>query len=191
MGAPTGSTFGGRKLLQVTSDYAISCPNDSNTAYDCLNADPNFSVLVDLIDAAGLTQTIQSKANELSIFAPNNDLLEGELASFGNVSIPDFLAQGGKDLLLYHVASHKIAYGSLPKGTGNYSQSLQTLRPGHSLTVKLDNPASGNGKTITTVEAETNKARAYDRTVFGKVVIYAIDAILLTSDAAAAAPTAG
>lgn len=167
----------GRRLL--ASDEL--CSNAANTAYDCLAENNNFSLLVELIDAANLTRTLQSKAQEMTVLAPTDDVILAALEAVGNITIPELLTQGGDSILAYHVGTTKMAYGFIPKGSSDFVQTIPTLLTGHSFEMIVSNPADGNGKSTTTVVGELNNATATLRTVKGKAALYAVDKLLLPS----------
>jgi uncharacterized surface protein with fasciclin (FAS1) repeats len=118
--------FNPSKMLLFIAVAAISftsCDDDdndniipsTNTAYDLVSTNPNFSVLKEALDLTGLDQTLQS-AGTFTVFAPDNEafanfLMDNNISGLDDIPVADLRAT-----LLYHVLPVEVMSGNLSDG---------------------------------------------------------------------------
>jgi uncharacterized surface protein with fasciclin (FAS1) repeats len=136
-----------------------------------LQADPNFSTLVQAASAAGLVGTLQT-TNNITLFAPTNAAFAALLTELG-LTLTALLSDRAllTSVLTYHVLSTKVLRAGVPAG-----KAITTLQGG---VFKIDATASAlvvndgrNRKTnIVTTDLEATNG-----------VIHVIDKVLLPAD---------
>lgn len=110
-------------ILALAAFSLTSCDDDdngniipsTNTAYDFVSNDPNFSVLKEALDLTGLDQTLRDPGT-LTIFAPDNQaftnfLVDNNINGLIDIPIADLRAT-----LLYHVLPVEVMSTSLSDG---------------------------------------------------------------------------
>jgi transforming growth factor-beta-induced protein len=79
----------------------------------------NFSILVDVVVAAGLAETLSSEG-DYTVFAPTNDAFVSLLGELGladlNALVGAIGIEGVKKVLLYHVVDGRVYSSDLPMG---------------------------------------------------------------------------
>lgn len=117
-----------------------------------------YSTLVELVETAGLTETLQGEG-PFTIFAPNN-------LAFDAITAPE--GDALSDLLTYHVVP-----GSFPAADLTDGQVLTTVQ-GEDITVSID------GTTVSVVDANGNSYDVTQADVTGSNgVIHGIEGVLL------------
>lgn len=96
-------------LIVVTSTIMFSCSDDdsssqNNSITDIAVANPNFSILVDALNRAGLAETLDQNGS-YTVFAPTNDAFMDFLDANGFESLNDVPVATLTQVLLNHVVS--------------------------------------------------------------------------------------
>lgn len=112
-------------LVLALAAPAFAKPPEKKTIVDIAASDPQFSILVEAVVAAGLADTLSGKG-QYTVFAPTNAAFASLLGELG-VSKEQLLAD--KDtltqVLLYHVARGKRNSNAVTNG-----QQIRTLQGG-------------------------------------------------------------
>jgi len=76
---------------------------------------PDFSILVQAVDKAGLAETLAT-GGPFTVFAPTNDAFVALLGELGATSLDDIPVEVLTDVLLYHVVNSRVYSSDLPAG---------------------------------------------------------------------------
>jgi uncharacterized surface protein with fasciclin (FAS1) repeats len=164
-----------RRFLQYTAAagavLALSAcgGGDSNDAdiVERLAADPQFSLLVEAVQAAGLVETLQS-AGPFTVFAPTNDAfvaLLGEVglskeAVFGNTALLT-------TILTYHVLAGEVPSRDVPRGTNIETVQGENIvvNRGDSTLVITDARGRTSNITFTNIDTSNGVTHRVDRVI--------------------------
>lgn len=88
--------------------FFVSCDDDDITMEEptivgFAQDNPDFSILVDALTAAGLVSTLDDRDASFTVFAPNNAAFEAYLSANGFTSLSDIPTATLQQVLLYHV----------------------------------------------------------------------------------------
>jgi transforming growth factor-beta-induced protein len=138
----------------------------AGTIVDVAAGNPQFSILVEAVEAAGLVDTLKG-AGPFTVFAPTNDAFAAALTDLGTTK-EKLLADTAtlKTILTYHVVPGKVLAADVVKLDG---QQVATVA-GPKITVKVSGGTvtlNGTTKVVTTDIAASNG------------VIHVIDKVLL------------
>ncbi len=100
------------------------------TVVDIALDNDNFSILVEAVVKAGLTETLSGNG-PFTVFAPTNDAFEELFAALEISGIADLTAEQLAPILTYHVVSGNVLSTDLTDGT------VPTLNDGNSVTIDL------------------------------------------------------
>ncbi|MFO7573832.1 MAG: fasciclin domain-containing protein [Bacteroidales bacterium] len=106
-------------------------PPTQNLVELALSFDPEFSILVQAVIKAGLTD-ILATGGPFTVFAPTNDAFVALLDDLGATSLDDISVDLLTSVLLYHVVGGYVFSSDLSSGTvttlnGNFEISVETL----------------------------------------------------------------
>jgi len=164
-----------RRFLQYTAAAGVvlalsACGGgDSNDAdiVERLAADPQFSLLVEAVQAAGLVETLQS-AGPFTVFAPTNDAfvaLLGEVglskeAVFGNTALLT-------TILTYHVLAGEVPSRDVPRGTNIETVQGENIvvNRGDSTLVITDARGRTSNITFTNIDTSNGVIHRVDRVI--------------------------
>ncbi|WP_240966348.1 fasciclin domain-containing protein [Nodosilinea sp. P-1105] len=161
------TTEPGQDQVAVEEDYGTEDPmagmGDGNTVIDVAASEEDFSILVEAIEAAGLTETLVA-SGPLTVFAPTNAafeaLPEGTLDELLLPENQDVLQQ----VLVYHVLQEEVTSDQIATG------EVQTA-VGTPLNVIVDE---------TTGEVMVNNAQVIEADIqASNGVIHAVDQVIL------------
>lgn len=122
-------------ILSVFSVTMISaCSKDETpepqpkkqTIVDVAVGNPNFSILVEALQKAGLVATLNSDG-PFTVFAPTNDAFNALFTQLGVSGINDLTADALKPILLNHVIAAKVMSSQVATG---YAATANTGGPG-------------------------------------------------------------
>ena len=167
-----------RSLLLILSVFAITsvltlsgCSKDEEnpqpqTVVDVAVADPQFSILVEALQKAGLAETLKGNG-PFTVFAPTNNAFNALFAQLGVSGVKDLTVEQLTPILLYHVISGKVQSSQLQSG---YVSTLSPGAAGAGVSLKVDAASRKlNGNvSITSVDVEASNG-----------VIHVIDKVLL------------
>lgn len=111
-----------RLLLSMTAALVLGgslagCDDDDDpmtpevtpaSVYAAASALPDYSILVQAVDKAGLTSALQDANATLTVFAPDNDAFLALLGAIGATSLDDLSAAQLRPILLYHVLGVEV-----------------------------------------------------------------------------------
>ena len=149
----------------VPSTFVLSAePEAPATVVDIALSNPDFSMLVSLLQKADLVGALQGDG-PFTVFAPTNAAFEKLLAAL-NISASDLMNQPDlAKVLLYHVVSGKVMSTDLSDGL-----EAPTLN-GESMAFDLSSGAKVNQSNIVSADIEA-----------GNGVIHVIDAVLVPTN---------
>ncbi|KAL3695256.1 hypothetical protein R1sor_009332 [Riccia sorocarpa] len=158
------------------SDAQTAC---TSTLKDALANTPALSQLNAVVVAAGLQDTLDDPALNVTVFAPNNSAIEGlvNLLSNAGLNLSDVTAQGSNraaSIILYHIANFSATSVQLMN-----AQVLPTLLQGYNLTVEK------NTTTVRILGAESNATVITPNVPVCKSTVHIIDNVLLPASLAA------
>jgi transforming growth factor-beta-induced protein len=109
----------------------VMFPPTQNLVDLALSFDPEFSILVQAVIKAGLTDVLAT-GGPFTVFAPTNDAFIALLDELGAGSLDDIPVDLLTDVLLYHVVGGYVFSSDLSSGTvttlnGNFDISVETL----------------------------------------------------------------
>ncbi|MGV3459742.1 MAG: fasciclin domain-containing protein [Flavobacterium sp.] len=155
----------GAAILTLAFLPLVSCSDDdtnttpqSNTVADVASANSNLSILVDALDRAGLTATLDGSGS-YTVFAPTNQAFTAFLQQNGFDSLEEVPVPLLKEVLLNHVVSGAAASTSLSTGyvktlakgsassTNTLSMFINTANG-----VVINGGAANGGATVTTAD---------------------------------------
>lgn len=145
--------------------------DDFSDIVEVLSAKPEYSLLVEAVQAAGLVDTLKS-TGPFTVFAPNNTAFANLLAEL-ETSKEDLFANTGllTAVLTYHVLPSRVTAANIPFG-----EAIETVQGG---IFKIDNTPGGpvitDGRNRTSNIKVTN---LYAR----NGVIHGIDKVILPAD---------
>lgn len=110
-------------LLVIAAITLTSCDDDdngniissTNTAYDLVSNNPNFSVLKRALDLTGLDQTLKNSGT-FTVFAPDDAAFANFLVNNGITGLEDIPVTELRATLLYHVLQNEVMSSSLSDG---------------------------------------------------------------------------
>jgi transforming growth factor-beta-induced protein len=109
--------------------------NDSPKSIAAIaSADPQFSVLVQALDKAGLVSTLDN-AGTFTVFAPTNAAFSALFTQLGVTGIEQLSADALRPILLYHVLGTKAVSSGLKSG---YVSTLSPAIGGRFVSMQLD-----------------------------------------------------
>jgi uncharacterized surface protein with fasciclin (FAS1) repeats len=159
-------------LAGITS-FLAACGGDDHppTAVGVAQSDSRFSILVEAVNAAGLTDTLNG-AGPYTVFAPTNDAFASLLAELG-VSKEALLANKPllSAVLTYHVLPAKVEKAAVPAG-----KAITTVQGG---IFKVD--AVGSGLIVTDGRNRKSTITSTDIQASNGVV-HVVDKVLLPAD---------
>lgn len=169
-----------RRFLQYTAAagavLALSAcgggDDDSLDIVERLSLDPQFSLLVEAVQSAGLVATLKS-SGPFTVFAPTNDAFVALLSELG-VTKEDLFAQTTllSSVLLYHVVPGAFRASEVPLG-----QPIGTALENKTLTVNRT-----NGQLVITDGRERNSLITFTNLFAKNGVYHRIDKVLLPAE---------
>lgn len=93
----------------------VLLPPTQNLVELALSFNPEFSILVDAVQRAGLAETL-ANGGPFTVFAPTNDAFVALLGELGVGSLEDVPEDALRDILLYHVVSGRVYSSDLSSG---------------------------------------------------------------------------
>jgi uncharacterized surface protein with fasciclin (FAS1) repeats len=138
---------------------AQMCMGSDQSIVDIASSNPDFSTLVQAVQAAGLVDALNG-AGPLAVFAPTDAAFATALSNLG-ISAADLLAQ--TDLLKQILAFHVVSTGA--SCDKPLSGSVQTLLPGNSFTIDGNTITDGTGaiaNIVSTVPASNGQIFVID-----------------------------
>ena len=172
LGAVAVLGFGLSACGSDDDEVAVATPAPS-TIVDVAQKNPDFSILVEAVVAAGLVDTLKGPG-PFTVFAPTNDAFAALLTELG-VTKDQLLADKAllTQVLTYHVLAGKVEAAQV---AGVLGKAIATVEGG---IFKVDNlPA---GLTITDERNRTSKITATDVQA-SNGVIHVIDKVILPGD---------
>lgn len=168
-----------RSLLAVSTVALLAaCGGDDDeprvqtkNIVETASADPQFSILVEAVGAAGLAETL-SGPGPFTVFAPTNDAFAALLGELG-VTKAQLLADKAllTAVLTYHVLAAKVEAADVPLG-----KAVKTVQGG---VFKVD--SVGGELLITDGRNRTSKITATDVTA-SNGVIHVVDRVILPAN---------
>lgn len=165
-------------LMIATSLFLTSCNKDDDDDMNNNNQeksiaaiaadDPQFSILVQALDKAGLVSTLDGSGN-FTVFVPTNDAFEQLFSDLGVGGIDDLTASALMPILLYHVVGLEAKASDLTTG---YIETLSDDTEdgkGMVIYVQVGNGVSiNNGVQVTTADVDASNG-----------VIHVVDKVIL------------
>lgn len=150
-----------------------SCDDDdeNNDLIAVLEADSDYSTLVDAIETAGLTDLLADQTLNYTLFAPNNAAFTAFLNANGLSGLDDIPTSQLAEVLSYHLLGGAVTSGQLANG---YYSTLAEYAPTEplSLYVNVDGGVRLNGgANVTAADTDADNG-----------VIHEIDAVLVPAD---------
>lgn len=130
-GPGTTTTAGPGTTTTTEATTTTEVDSDNQNLYEVLAADPHFDLFVDLIDAAGLEETL-ADTEEITVFAPTDGAFGGDpedAAARVDRIIDEMPEDDLADLLLYQSVPDVLLIDSLEPG------DLETFLTGQAITV--------------------------------------------------------
>lgn len=155
----------GVAILALSFIPLVSCSDDdsdtmqqNNTIADVASSNANLSVLVDALDRAGLTATLDGNGS-YTVFAPTNQAFTAFLQQKGFANLEAVPVPVLKEILLNHVVSGKATSSSLTtgyvktmaKGSASSSNTL-SMYINTANGVVINGGASNGGAAVTTAD---------------------------------------
>jgi transforming growth factor-beta-induced protein len=154
---------------QVVQDEPEAPAEPTQTIAEIAAGDPNFSILVQALEAADLVDVLAGEG-PFTVFAPTNEAFEALLLELGATAEELLAREDLADILTYHVLSGEVLAEEVLTLDG---QSVNTLFEGGTLTVGVD----GANVTLTAANSVANVTATDIRATNG--VIHVIDTVLL------------
>lgn len=139
----------------------------AKTIVEVASSDPQFSILVEAVDKAGLVSTLNS-TGPFTVFAPTNTAFNALFEQLGVSGIKDLSAEVLKPILLNHVLSGKNMAADISTG---YFATANNMAPGMNNVKVFINKGSS-------VMVDESKVIATD-IMASNGVIHAIDKVIL------------
>lgn len=139
----------------------------AKTIVEVASSDPQFSILVEAVDKAGLVSTLNSEG-PFTVFAPTNTAFNALFEQLGVSGIKDLSAEVLKPILLNHVLSGKNMAADISTG---YFATANNMAPGMNNVKVFINKGSS-------VMVDESKVIATD-VMASNGVIHAIDKVIL------------
>ncbi len=160
-------------LISSCSDDDDSSSQDNNTIADVAAANPNLSTLVQALDRAGLTATLDGEGS-YTVFAPTNQAFTSFLQLKGFDSLEEVPVPLLKEILLNHVVSGTATSSSLStgyvktlaKGSASATNTLSMFINTASGVV-INGGAANGGATVTTPDVTASNGVVH---VVGNVI---------------------
>lgn len=166
-----------RRFLQYTAAagavLALSAcgggEDDSVDIVERLSVDPQFSLLVEAVQAAGLVSALKGSSPQLTVFAPTNDAFVALLGEIGLTKDAVFAnTELLQAILTYHVIGARVPASGVPLG-----DDVDTLQGS---TLRINRP--GGRLVITDAQGRTSNITFTDLNA-SNGVIHRIDRVLL------------
>lgn len=167
-------------LLLMTTSLSSVLAQDEETIVDIAAGNDDFSTLVELVQAAGLAETLSGEG-PFTVFAPTNAAFEALPTVLVDylVANPDTLAQ----VLTYHVVEGSVMSGDLAEG------EVATLDMGNPIDIALpeSGPRINNARVLTAdIEASNGVIHVIDTVLLPPAELPPVDPLTVTENIIAA-----
>lgn len=144
----------------------------SNTIADIAASNSDFSILIDALTRANLTEAVANEDANLTVFAPTNEAFIALLDDLGASSLDDIPLDALTNILLYHVIGSKALSSDLTSG---YYPTLASYSDNNiSMYIKVDGGVYINKNVMVTdpdIEADNGVIHVVDKVILPPTVV--------------------